>query len=116
MFFNSSLAMVLATAAPFAQGFVRTARRGPEHHRALRSRGGAGAGAGGAGGGERGGVLSEAHIIGRGPLEPTRPFVPDLLEGKKALVTGGNRGIGEAITVALVKAGAKVCVVAGDEE
>lgn len=39
-----------------------------------------------------------------------------MLEGKKALVTGGNRGIGEAITVALVKAGAKVCVVAGDEE
>lgn len=68
----------------------------------------------------RGGVDKEEGkdeiMIGRGPLEPVRPFVADLLEGKKALVTGGNRGIGEAITVALVKAGAKVCVVAGNEE
>lgn len=54
--------------------------------------------------------------IGRGPLEAVRPFVPDLLKGRKALVTGGNRGIGEAITVALVKAGADVCVMAGNEE
>lgn len=55
-------------------------------------------------------------LIGRGPLEAVRPFVPDLLKGRKALVTGGNRGIGEAITVALVKAGADVCVMAGNEE
>lgn len=114
--------MILAVAAPaLAQGFMSTPRRGPEHCRALRLRGGGGAGAGEAGARGRGGgggsdVLSEAHIIGRGPLEPTRPFVSDLLQGKKALVTGGNRGIGEAITVALVKAGARVCVVAGNEE
>lgn len=54
--------------------------------------------------------------IGRGPLEPVRPFVSSLLEGRRAVVTGGNRGIGEAITVALVEAGAKVCVMAGDEQ
>lgn len=55
-------------------------------------------------------------MIGRGPQEPVRPFVKDLLLGRKALVTGGNRGIGEAITVALVKAGAQVCVMANSEE
>lgn len=55
-------------------------------------------------------------MIGRGPQEPVRPFVPDLLHGRKALVTGGNRGIGEAVTVALVKAGAQVCVMANSKE
>lgn len=58
----------------------------------------------------------DTELVGRGPLEAVRPFVPDLLKGRKALVTGGNRGIGEAITVALVKAGADVCVMAGNEE
>lgn len=62
----------------------------------------------------------DAHVsgelIGRGPLEPVRPFVSNLLLGKKALVTGGNRGLGEAITVALIKAGAKVCVMASNEQ
>lgn len=61
-------------------------------------------------------AAAEEMMLGRGPQEPVRPFVSDLLEGRKALVTGGNRGIGEAITVALVKAGAKVCVMAGNEE
>lgn len=61
-------------------------------------------------------LCAQQELIGRGPLEPVRPFVPDLLKGKHALVTGGNRGIGEAITVALVKAGAKVCVMANSEE
>ncbi|CAN0362655.1 unnamed protein product [Laminaria digitata] len=125
LFFNSSsLAMMIlamAAAPAPAQGFVTTPHGGgPQICRALRLRGGGEAGGaaarGARGGGEGSDVFSEAHIIGRGPLEPTRPFVSDLLEGRKALVTGGNRGIGEAITVALVKAGAKVCVVAGNEE
>ena len=45
-----------------------------------------------------------------------RPFVADLLKGKKALVTGGAMGIGEAITVALVHAGASVVVLDRDRE
>ena len=32
------------------------------------------------------------------------------LEGKRALVTGGNSGIGEAIALALADAGAKVAI------
>lgn len=55
-------------------------------------------------------------LTGPRPLEPVQPFVPGLLKGRRALVTGGNRGIGEAVTVALINAGAKVCVMAGDEQ
>lgn len=38
------------------------------------------------------------------------------LTGKKALVTGGSRGIGGAITAALVKAGASVAILGRDPE
>eukprot|EP00953_Heterococcus_sp_UTEX-ZZ885_P039591 20294-Heterococcus_DN1.PRE.2 len=39
----------------------------------------------------------------------------DLLAGKRAIVTGGNDGIGLSITKALVKVGANVAVIARDE-
>ncbi|MDX3451902.1 SDR family oxidoreductase [Streptomyces sp. ME02-8801-2C] len=38
------------------------------------------------------------------------------LEGRVALVTGGTRGIGLAVTAALVRAGARVCVTARDPD
>ena len=67
---------------------------------------------------QRGGaqITEPQQVIGRGPMVPVLPFVPSLLEGRNALVTGGNRGIGEAITVALVKAGAKVWVMANSKQ
>jgi short chain dehydrogenase len=40
------------------------------------------------------------------------PFRDDLLVGQKAVVTGGNDGIGVSISTALVKAGAVVAIVA----
>lgn len=42
---------------------------------------------------------------------PKKPrLVPKLLEGQKALVTGANSGIGEAVAIALGEAGADVAV------
>ncbi|MDT7663579.1 MAG: hypothetical protein QOD04_3135, partial [Pseudonocardiales bacterium] len=38
------------------------------------------------------------------------------LDGRTALVTGGNRGLGKAFVLALAQAGAKVALVARDAE
>ncbi|CAN0180681.1 unnamed protein product [Scytosiphon promiscuus] len=46
------------------------------------------------------------------PAEPAFPWRSDMLEGKKAIVTGGSAGIGAAITIALLQAGASVVVLA----
>lgn len=41
-------------------------------------------------------------------------FVPDLLEGRAALVTGGGSGIGYGIAGCLARAGASVCIASRD--
>ncbi|CAM9707374.1 unnamed protein product [Phaeothamnion confervicola] len=44
--------------------------------------------------------------------EPVFPFKDDALSGKTAVITGGADGIGEAITLAFLRAGARVAVIA----
>ncbi|CAM9865213.1 unnamed protein product [Ectocarpus sp. 4 AP-2014] len=46
------------------------------------------------------------------PAEPPFPWRSDMLAGKTAIVTGGSAGIGAAITIALLQAGASVAVLA----
>ena len=50
--------------------------------------------------------------------DKTKPYYPVFidLEGKKALVTGGSKGIGKAITVALAEAGADIAVVSRTDQ
>src|SRR5690349_6809155 len=61
-------------------------------------------------------MLNEGHSTApahpAGMPEPRLPEVsiPPLLKGQKALVTGANSGIGEAVAIALGEAGADVAV------
>ena len=49
------------------------------------------------------------------PPQPS-PFAPDLLAGRKALVTGGGTGLGKAIALGLAQAGADVVIAARRQE
>lgn len=115
------MALLLIVPLQQAQSFVHGAISTTASNTNLRWRGGSSVDAAASTGPQEAAAEAAAGqeesevMIGRGPLEPVRPFSPDLLAGKRALVTGGNRGIGEAITVALVNAGAQVCVMAGNE-
>ncbi|MCL6581385.1 MAG: 3-oxoacyl-[acyl-carrier-protein] reductase [Firmicutes bacterium] len=55
------------------------------------------------------GVKQERDTGGLGSLDGF-PFRPDLLAGRRALVTGGSGGIGQAVCLALASSGARVAV------
>lgn len=59
--------------------------------------------------------MGEALMGGVGPTPPsTDLFVPDLLEGETALVTGGGTGIGKHIALAFADHGADVAIASRD--
>jgi glucose 1-dehydrogenase len=66
---------------------------------------------------ERGRVAAVGYLDSRRKDRLTNQEIPKLLDRQKAIVTGGNSGIGKAVAIALCQAGADVVVnyVTGEE-